>query len=95
MARFNKGDRVVANRTIVAVVDHYDEQSGRLTLIQELPGGSTNRIEGPIVSYDLELLVRDAETEPVALSKSEQARIEALSTGAEGPQDEITTAGTL
>jgi hypothetical protein len=63
MARFHEGDRVVANKSIVATVTQYDEVVGRLTLVQDLPGGATNTISGPIQSYDLELLVSDAVTE--------------------------------
>lgn len=70
MARFNVGDRVVANKSIVATVHQYDEEIGRLTIVQDLPGGATNTISGPIQSYDLELLVAEAVTEAPADDES-------------------------
>lgn len=89
MARFNVGDRVVANKSIVATVHQYDEEIGRLTIVQDLPGGATNTISGPIQSYDLELLVSEAVTE--APAEAEETPVEEP----EAPKDVFTTLDTL
>lgn len=91
MARFNEGDRVVANKSVVATVRVYDEQLGRLVLEQDLGDGSTNTIYGPIAAYDLELLVKDAETTRPDETPAESE----ASSDDEGPQDEFTTLDSL
>lgn len=88
MARFNPDDRVVVNKTTIAKIKVYDEATGRLVLEQELPGGATNQIYGPISSYDLELLVTDAVT-----SRPEDVVPEVVVD--EGPKDELTTLDSL
>lgn len=90
MSKFNEGDRVVANKSIVATVRVYDEQTGRVVLEQELGGGATNLIYGPIASYDLELLVSEAVT-----SRPDETVVEPGVVVDEGPQDEYTTLDTL
>lgn len=89
MSRFKEGDRVVANKSVVATIETYDETVGRVVLVQDLGNGATNRIYGPIQSYDLELLVSDAVTERPAEDGAAEASEQ------EGPKDEFTTLDTL
>lgn len=96
MSRFNPGDRVVANKSIVATVLVYDEASGRLSLEQELGGGATNNIQGPISSYDLELLVTPAVTEvPPADEPVEEPNVLVEPETPAYPNDEVTTLDNL
>jgi hypothetical protein len=90
VSRFKEGDRVVANKSVVATIEVYDETVGRVVLVQDLGNGATNRIYGPVESYDLELLVSDAVTErPAEVGDAERAVID-LAKG-----DEFTTLDTL
>lgn len=92
MAKFSPGDRVIANRTLVATVRVYDETLGRVVLEVDLGGGATDTIYGPIQSYDLELLVKPAET---AQPSDDEQESEEETDEQDGNGDEFTTLDSL
>lgn len=96
MSKFNSGDRVLVNGSLVATVKVYDEGSGQLVLVQELGGGAINEIYGPIPSYNLQHLVAEAVGSDTRPGEDAPAESETpAETTEEGPQDQITTSGFL
>lgn len=100
MSQFQSGDRVLLDGSLVVTVKVFDEAAGQVVLVQDLPGGATNEIYGPIAAYAPRLQhlvavavgsdVRPGEDAPAETPAPAEPEVEA-----EGPQDEITTSGFL
>ena len=92
MARFNPGDVVVANKTQIATVRVYDEETGHVVLVV---GDEENVIYGHKNNFDLVLLGDTVAPEEPAVEDAGTVTGVADDGSVTGNADQITTTGLL
>lgn len=89
MPKFDKGDWVLVNGSVVAEIHTYDEDNDRLVYVHEV-GGGTNTVYGHISQTRLQRMVRDVEAEDEDATEDG-----AVTVTASPDEDEITSSESL
>lgn len=61
MPKFNPGDKVLINGSLVATIQTYSEENDRIAYVSTPPGGGTDTTYGHISQTRVQLLVNEAQ----------------------------------